>query len=133
MIPVNEEVRSGTDLANVARSILVYQAVISVLVALIFLLASGYQMAASALYGGMTALFLTWLRERGISGITGLSAGKSMLRLYMGAAQRFLWVLALFALALAVLKLDPLACILGFVLSQAGYLMNWVLQKGQSS
>jgi hypothetical protein len=51
----------------------------------------------------------------------------------LGAAQRFVWVLVLFAVALAVLKLDPLVCIIGFALSQAGYLLNWVLQKGQSS
>jgi F0F1-type ATP synthase assembly protein I len=131
--PANEEAPGGTDLAEVARSVLVYQAVITVLVAATFLLASGYHLGAAAFYGGSSALILTWLRKRGISGVAGLSPGKSMLRLYLGAAQRFLWVLVLFAVALVVLKLDPLVCIIGFALSQAGYILNWVLQKGQSS
>jgi F0F1-type ATP synthase assembly protein I len=131
--PANEDAPGGTDLAEVARSVLVYQAVITVLVAATFLIVSGFHLGAAAFYGGACALILTWLRKRGISGVSGLSPGKSMLRLYLGAAQRFVWVLVLFAVALAVLKLDPLVCIIGFALSQAGYLLNWVLQKGQSS
>jgi len=128
--PANENTLGGSDLANAARSVLLYQAVITVLVAAAFLLESGVYSGVAALYGGLTGILLTLLRKRGISGIEGLSPGKSMLRLYLGAAQRFLWVLTLFAVALVFLKLDPLVCILGFGLSQLGYMLNWVLHKG---
>ncbi|MFP5344916.1 MAG: hypothetical protein ACLGGU_04680, partial [Gammaproteobacteria bacterium] len=60
-------------------------------------------------------------------------AGKGMLLLYLGVVQRFLLVLALFALALGVLKLDPLASIVGFGLSQLGYVISRVSHKGQLS
>ena len=131
MTPANEDARGGADLADVARSVLAYQAAIAVLVAAAFVLAGGLQLGVAAFYGGLVALFLTGLRKRGIARVAESSYGRSMSRLYLGAAQRFLWVLALFALALAVLKLDPLASIIGFGLSQLGYVASRVLQKGQ--
>jgi F0F1-type ATP synthase assembly protein I len=131
--PANENALGITDLANAARSVLLYQALITVIVATIFLLASGTYLGVAALYGGATALILTLLRKRGISRVGGLSPGKSMVRLYLGAAHRFLWVLVLFAVALALLKLDPLVCIIGFGLGQLGYVLNWVFQKGHLS
>lgn len=130
MTPANENTFGGSDVAYAARSVLLYQAVITVLVTAIFLLVSGVHLGVAALYGGSASFLLTLLRKRDISRVEGLSPGKSMLRLYLGAAQRFLWVLALFAVALALLKLDPLVCIIGFGLSQLGYMLNWVLHKG---
>ena len=48
----------------------------------------------------------------------------SMRILYVGAVQRFLLVLVLFAFGLAVLELQPLAMIVGFVLVQFAYLAD---------
>lgn len=133
MNPANEDVRGRADLAEVVRLVLFYQAMIAALVAAVFVFVSGLQFGVAAFYGGSVALFLTWLRKRGIARVIKSDPGKSMLRLYLGMAQRFLCVLALFALALAVLKLDPLASIIGFGLSQLGYVLSRVSQKGAIS
>jgi len=49
---------------------------------------------------------------------------KSMGILYLGAVQRFLVVLALFIVGLGFFKLEPLAMVLGFGLTQFAYLVN---------
>ena len=50
--------------------------------------------------------------------------GKSMRILYVGAVQRFVLVLGLIALGIALFKLEPVAMIAGFALAQAGYLIG---------
>ena len=50
--------------------------------------------------------------------------GKSMRILYRGAVQRFVLVLALIAMGIALLKLSPLAVVTGFALAQIGYLLG---------
>lgn len=131
---ISSEATSGEiDLGDVARRVLVTQAAIIVLVVATFTLIDGLQFGIAALYGGMVAVTSTWLLKRRVSRVTkaaGLSHGKSMLLIYVGVAQRFLLVLVLLAFALSVLKLDPLACIVGFGLGQLGYVISRVLQKG---
>jgi ATP synthase protein I len=129
----NKSASGEIDLSNVARRVLASQAAITTLAAIAFTLMGGLQVGAAALYGGLVALVSTWLLKRRVSRVTeaaGISHGKSMMLIYVGVAQRFLLVLVLLALALSVLKLNPLACIVGFGLSQLGYVISRVLQKG---
>lgn len=123
----------GIDLGGTARGVLISQAVITVLVVMTFMFVDGLRSGIAAFYGGMVAMTLTWMLKRRIGGVVQAaqsSSGKSMLLLYLGVVQRFLLVLALFALALGVLKLDPLASIVGFGLGQFGHIVSRVLQKG---
>jgi len=116
-------------LGGAARTVLAYQAVITTLTAAAFVFAGGLRPGIAAFYGGLVAMTLTWLLKRRVVHVA--DAGKGMLLLYLGVVQRFLLVLALFALALGVLKLDPLASIVGFGLSQLGYVISRVSHKGQ--
>ena len=132
-MPKNKSARDGIDLGDTARSVLVCQAVITALVVVTFIFIGGLRSGIAAFYGGMVAITLTWLLKHRVGSVVqaaGLSPGKSMLLLYLGVVQRFLLVLALFALALGILKLDPLASIVGFGLGQLGYMISRVLQKG---
>lgn len=121
----------GIDLGATAHKVLISQAVITALVALSFAILAGKQSGLSALYGGLVALLLTWLLKRRVGVIArAAEPGKSMLSLYVGVIQRFLLALAMFALALGVLKLDPLACVVSFGLCQFGYVLSRALHKG---
>lgn len=129
----NKSAPGEINLGEVARKVLVSQAVITTLAVVAFTFMDGLRFGVAALYGGMVAITSTWLLKRRVSRVTeaaDLSHGKSMLLIYVGVAQRFLLVLVLLALALSVLKLDALACIIGFGLSQLGYVISRVLQKG---
>jgi len=133
VIPADKDAPGGTGLGAAARTVLIYQAVITVLAAAAFTLMSGPWPGIAAFYGGLVAMTLTWLLKRRVSNVAQAaqaSPSKGMLLLYLGVVQRFLLVLALFALALGVLKLDPLASIVGFGLGQLGYVISRVSQKG---
>lgn len=129
MTPADKDV-SGGGLGGAARAVLLYQAAITVLTAAVFMFMGGLRPAIAALYGGLVAMVLSWLLKRRVTRVAGVSPGKSMMLLYLGVVQRFLLVLALFALALGVLKLDPLASIVGFGLGQLGYVISRVSHKG---
>lgn len=129
----NKSTSGDIDLSNIAHRVLISQAMITALAVVTFTLTDGLRFGIAALYGGMVAILSTWLLKRRIGGVAqrvDLSSGKSMLLIYLGVAQRFVMVLVLLALALGILKLDPLACIVGFGLSQLGYVISRVLQKG---
>jgi len=129
----NNSATGGIDLGGTARRVLICQAVITALVVVTFMFVDGLRSGIAAFYGGTVAITLTWLLKRRVDGVAQASQSshsKSMLLLYLGIVQRFLLVLALFALALGVLKLDPLASIVGFGLGQFGYVISRVLQKG---
>ncbi len=130
MTPADKDAAGGA-LSGAAGAVLLYQAVITALTAAAFTFMGGLRPGIAALYGGLVAMALTWLLKRRVSRVTQAGSGKSTALLYLGVVQRFLLVLALFALALGVLKLDPLASIVGFGLSQLGYVISRVSYKGQ--
>jgi len=129
----NKSASGDIDLGVASHRVLICQAAITALVVTTFTFLGGMQSGIAALYGGMVAITLTWLLKRRVGGIVkaaGSNSSKSMLLLYLGVLQRFLLVLALFAIALGVLKLDPLASIVAFGLGQFGYVISRVLYKG---
>ncbi len=130
MIPADKDASGGTGLGAAARTVLIYQAVITVLAAAAFTLMGGLWPGIAAFYGGLVAMTLTWLLKRRVSSVAEASPTKGMLLLYLGVVQRFLLVLALFALALGVLKLDPLASIVGFGLGHTAYVIVGCRKKG---
>jgi len=110
-----------------ARKALIAQLSAALIAAAGFLVYEGAWHALSALSGGLVSIALLLLLRRGIrraGDIAQHDQKKSMLILYMGAAQRFLLIMVLFALGLGVLKFDPLAMFVGFFLAQLSNLIN---------
>ncbi len=80
----------------------------------------------AALYGALSSIVLVYLLSRCVTRASEVALHdpkKSMVTLYLGAVQRFVLLAVLFAIGLAVLKLDPLACLIGFGLAQLTYVV----------
>ena len=111
-------------MANSARGIrklAILQLLLLAATSVVFFMIYGVFQAVSAGCGGLIAmtnvLLLEWRRRRADSG-RALSAGESLRLLYRTALERFVLIALLFALALGVLQLDPVALISGFIMGQ---------------
>lgn len=93
-----------------------------------FVLAGSFQ-ALSAASGGAIAMvnvmLLDWRRLGAVNGRVQ-SASESMRLLYRSALERFVLVALLFALCLGVLKLAPLAVLVGFIVGQMALVINGI-------
>ncbi|MEN8108697.1 MAG: ATP synthase subunit I [Pseudomonadota bacterium] len=108
-------------LARGARKLAMLQLLLLAATSAVFYVCYGGFQAGSVWGGGVIAmahtLLLQWRRGRADKG-RALSAGESLRLLYRTALERFALVALLFALALGVLQLDPLALIAGFIAGQ---------------
>ncbi|MDH5327276.1 MAG: ATP synthase subunit I [Gammaproteobacteria bacterium] len=115
-----------TALAQSTRRVVGLQLLSSVVIAVLFLFQDVLH-AASALFGGLTSVSTALILSRGVrrAGEAALSDPKKSLAILMlGALQRFILVLGLLALGLGLLKLDPVAVIVGFVITQISYAVS---------
>lgn len=70
----------------------------------------------------LISIILAFLLSRGvIQASIDQRRKQGATRLYIGAAVRFILALLLFVLGLAVFKLDALACVVGFGVTQMAY------------
>jgi ATP synthase protein I len=103
------------------RKLAMLQLLLLAVTSALFFIIYGVFQAVSAGCGGLIAmtsvLLLEWRRWRADSG-RALSAGESIRLLYRTALERFVLIALLFALALGVLQLDPVALITGFIVGQ---------------
>ena len=111
-------------MANTAlgvRKFAILQLLLFAATSVIFFMIDGAFQAASVWCGGLIAMtnvrLLAWRRRRADRGRV-LSAVESLRLLYRTAVERFVLVVLLFALALGILQLDPLALITGFIVGQ---------------
>ena len=114
------------ELAAKARWVISTQLIVSIIVAIAFLTKGTWE-ALAAVYGGLASICISLLLLRGIqraNAAAKVDPGRSMRILYIGAVQRFVLVLGLIALGLALFKLDPVAIVSGFALAQLGYLIG---------
>lgn len=113
------------ELAAKARWVISTQLILSTIIALFFLMQGAWE-AVAALYGGLAGLCITllllWAIKRA-SQAAQADPGRSMKMLYFSAVQRFILAIVLLATGITVFKLNPLAMIAGFVLTQLSY---WV-------
>ncbi|NOY62961.1 MAG: ATP synthase subunit I [Gammaproteobacteria bacterium] len=124
--PAHGQLIAGT------RKIIAVQVVGGVLAAAGFYLAKGSWEALSAFCGALIAVVMATCLALGVLWAARQAQQNpkvSQLILYAGAALRFLLVLVLFAIALAALRLDPLATIIGFCLAQAAYIASMVSRR----
>jgi F0F1-type ATP synthase assembly protein I len=108
------------------RKVIVWQVIGGVAAAAVFFVSKGWGPAQAALCGGLIGTATTLLLSRSVkkAGRAADDTNAGMRILYLGAVQRFFFVLGAFALGVAVLKLEPLALCAGFALAQVGYLIN---------
>lgn len=117
-------------LASTLRRLVMVQVVLTVAAALVYLATTGaVDKTAAVLYGGgivvLGTLISAWRLLRATQA-AGSDASRSMAELYIGAALRFVLALALLALGMGWIGLDPLGIIIGFAVAQLGYAFNRV-------
>jgi hypothetical protein len=117
---------SSADLLAKTRRLIGLQLAACAAVAAAFLVGKESWDAISAGYGGVISLSMTVLLSRGVmlAGRAAADRGRSQAILYLGAGIRFVLVLALFGLGLAVIGFAPLATVVGFVVTQSMLLLS---------
>ena len=92
--------------------------------ALAFWVVWGPEAGRAAAYGGAVALLSAWLlgrRVRRASDLARTSPGQEMAVLYIGAVQRFVAILVLFAVGMGQLGLLPVPLLVAFGVAQLAY------------
>lgn len=112
---------------RVVRRLLIVQIVITLIVALGYIAFQNLNGFIAALYGGSITLSGTLLMAWRISR-AGASNEKQQgyVEIYTGAVQKFILTLVLLAIGMGLLKLNPLAMLLSFALTQLSYIANKV-------
>lgn len=112
---------------RVVRRLLIVQIVITLGVALGYLAFQNLNGFIAAIYGGSITLSGTLLMAWRINR-AGVAAEKQQgyVEIYTGAVQKFMLTLVLMAIGMGLLKLDPLAMLVSFALSQMSYIANKV-------
>lgn len=105
------------DLRARTRRLIGWQIVTGLVVAAGYHLLRGPWEALSAAYGGGLSLAMALLLSTSVA-LAARSPGQGQLILYGGAALRFVLVLALFAIGLAVIGLAPIPMVAGFAAVQ---------------
>ncbi len=98
------------------RRVLLFQALLTLLVAAVFGVARGRFELLSALYGGALAVLLSAWLGRGVERSTGLGS------LYANAITRYGAAVLFLGVGLGAIKLAPLPLIVTFAVAQLGFL-----------
>ncbi len=112
-----------------ARRLLGIQAVLVVVAGAVCLVARGVPEAQSALYGGGIALLSAWMLQRRVRraiSVARTHPGRETTVLFIGALQRFLMVVGLFALGMGWLGLNPLPILIGFGVAQIAFFVQHI-------
>jgi len=110
-----------------ARRIVTAQLVVTAAMGLGAFLLFGMLQGVSVVYGGLVDLVLTLLLSRNVRKADAVAATDpkgGMTVLYVGAVQRFFLFIAMFAVGLALLRLDALAVATGFVAARIAQLAS---------
>lgn len=114
-------------LASGVQKRLGFQLVMVAITSIVFFMLGDVMQAGAVWFGGAIAtanlLLLEGRRRRADRG-PALSAAASLRLLYRTALERFVLAVTLFALALGVLRLDPLALLTGFIVGQAALIVT---------
>lgn len=118
---------SSNQVVENTKRLMINQVLIGLVLSGFFWFKSGEWAAISALFGMFSALAIAAVLGYGViraNKIATTNPQRSMIIIYFGAVQRFVLVLGLFIVGLAVLKLDPLAMAATFGLTQLAYTIN---------
>ncbi|MBT8116662.1 MAG: ATP synthase subunit I [Gammaproteobacteria bacterium] len=116
------------------RKLAALQLTLILVTSVLFYWWNGAGAAVATLFGGGIAMvnvaLLLWRRTRAERG-RAMSAGESMRLLYRSALERFIAVIALFALGMGVLKLYAPALLTGFIVGQLALLFTEKERKSE--
>jgi ATP synthase protein I len=113
------------------RLFIVQFLLLAVCAALAYLL-WGLNSAMAVLYGGSMVMINSAIQQWGhfrASKTAGNDLGRNMRIIYRTAAERFFVTLALFAVGIGVLRLEPKALIAGFILLQLAQALDWFIES----
>ena len=114
---------------RVVRRLFIVQVIITLSVALGYLAFQDINGFIAAVYGGIITLAGTLLMAWRISragDVAYKEKQQGYFEIYIGAIQKFFLTLVLMAIGMGVLKLDPLAILVSFALTQLSYIANKV-------
>lgn len=115
------------DISGRTRRVIYAQLVVGVVLGTGMFFVFGSERGLGAEFGVLVGILLTLLLSRSVKRAADVAATdpkRGMTMLYIGAVQRFFFVLAAFAVGLAVFRLDPLSVAVGFVAAQLAQLVN---------
>jgi len=125
---------AAQELIQKTRRLIGVQLLTGVIVAIGFSITNTPWHGLSVLYGTTISMLSAWWLSRGVSkaGARVHQGHSGEAVLYVGAALRFIMVLALFALGLALIKLQPVATVIGFIVAQLAFVIvgNWRAKQG---
>ncbi len=114
---------------RVVRRLFVIQLALTLIIALSYLIFQSLNGFFAAIYGGSITLTGTLLMAWRISR-AGEAGSKEKqqgyIEIYAGVVQKFILTLVLMAVGMGVLKLDPLAVLVGFAVTQFSFIANKV-------
>ena len=114
---------------RVVRRLLLIQFFITLIVAITFLAWQSLYSFYAALYGGSITLSATLLMAWRLGRATEIAASdkqQGKFEIYTGAIQKFFLTLLMMAVGMGLLKLDPVAIIVSFALTQLSFAANKV-------
>ena len=113
-------------LKETLRKTLTIQTVLALIAAVIALLTKGDRFALAVVYGGAVTVAGTWLHAWRLLKIaaTGEETDPTLVgvEVFKGAILKLGAMIGLLALGMGVLKLDPLAVLIGFTVAYVGFL-----------
>ncbi|RKZ90377.1 MAG: ATP synthase subunit I [Gammaproteobacteria bacterium] len=114
---------------RVVRRLLIVQIIITLFVALVYLVLHGLDNLSAAFYGGCITLsgtlLMAWRIARAGEAAT-IEKQQGFIEIYIGALQKFILTLVLMAFGMGYLKLDPLAILVSFAATQLSFIANKV-------
>lgn len=114
------------------KRLFLIQAVLMLIGAGISALLWGAAESLAAFYGGAMVMVITALmhwRHRLAALVADKDAGRSLRIIYRTAVERFLLTVAMFAVGIGVLKLEPLALIGSFAFVLSGQILDWFIES----
>jgi ATP synthase protein I len=114
------------------RRIFIFQVLLISAVAVGFFAAQGWQSAVAVIYGALivTLNHLQQVRQlKRADRIAGLDPARNMRYLYRCAAERFTATVALLAIGIIMLRLEPLPLLAGYILAQFALVYRWFLES----
>lgn len=118
---------AAMNITGQARRIMTAQLVVTAVAGLGAFLLFGMLQGVSVVYGGLVDLVLTLLLSRSVRKAEAVAATDpkaGMTVLYVGAVIRFFLFIVMFAIGLALLRLDALAVAVGFVAARFAQLVG---------
>lgn len=114
---------------RVVYRLIIVQVILMLIVAFSYLAFQHLNGCLAALFGGSITLSGTLLMAWRISRAGEVAAQEKQqgyIEIYIGALQKFILTLVLMAFGMGYLKLDPLAILIGFAITQLSFIANKV-------